>query len=181
MSRAQRLLVVPIAVLAAALLVSALTGLVRVASPVRAATHQVSIENFAFMPASLTVQVGDTVTWTNNDDAPHTATADNGAFDSDTLATGGTYSFTFTAAGEFGYFCSIHPDMTGTITVQAAAATAAPTSAPPAATTVPNTATNSPAAADRASGVVGPLVALALGMLLAATAGVLLLRGRAAR
>jgi plastocyanin len=180
MSRAQRLVVVPVAVIAAALLVSAVSGLVRVASPVRAATHQVSIENFAFMPASLSVQVGDTVTWTNNDDAPHTATADNGAFDSDTLDIGGTNSFTFTTAGEFTYFCSIHPDMTGTITVQAAAATAAATAAAPAATTVPNTATDSPATSNDSSGVAGPLVAVVLGLLLAATAGVLVLRARAA-
>ncbi|HEX2221386.1 MAG TPA: cupredoxin family copper-binding protein [Candidatus Limnocylindria bacterium] len=176
MSRAQRLVVLPMAVIAAVLLVSAATGLARPAVPVRGATHQVSIDNFAFMPANLTVAVGDTVTWTNNDDAPHTATAGNGAFDSGNLDNGQTYSFTFTTAGTFSYICEIHPQMTGTITVQAApAAPAAPTAAPTTAGGVPNTAVETPTAPG------GSLTALGIGLLLAAASGLLLLRARRAR
>jgi len=173
MSRAQRVMVVPVAVIAAALLVSAVTGLARLAAPVRGATHQVSIENFAFMPANLTVAVGDTVTWTNNDDAPHTATASNGAFDSGTLDNGGTFSFTFTTAGTYAYICEIHPQMTGTITVQAPAATAAPATAT--ASAVPNTATEAPPT------LTGSLGTMGLGLLLAAASAVLVLRTRRAR
>jgi len=89
-----------------------------VASPVRGATHAVEIGDGFFSPASLTVSVGDTVTWTNVDDSPHTVTAD--AFDSDNLDSGGTYSFTFTETGAFGYVCNYHDEMVGTITVVAA-------------------------------------------------------------
>ena len=77
----------------------------------------VSIANFAFAPASMTVAVGTTVTWTNTDSAGHTVTADDGSFKSDKLATGATFSQTFTKAGTYAYHCSIHSSMTGTITV----------------------------------------------------------------
>jgi plastocyanin len=77
----------------------------------------VSIANFAFAPASMTVAVGTTVTWTNTDSAGHTVTADDGSFKSDKLGTGATFSQTFTKAGTFAYHCSIHSSMTGTITV----------------------------------------------------------------
>ncbi|HEY5436023.1 MAG TPA: plastocyanin/azurin family copper-binding protein [Candidatus Limnocylindrales bacterium] len=76
-----------------------------------------SIANFAFAPASVTVAVGTTVTWTNTDSAGHTVTADDGSFKSDKLGTGTTFSQTFTKAGTFAYHCSIHSSMTGTITV----------------------------------------------------------------
>jgi len=78
----------------------------------------VLIEGFAFDPPQLTVPVGTTVTWTNQDGATHTATAADGAFDSGNLSGGsGTYSHTFTTAGTFDYLCSIHPSMQGTIVV----------------------------------------------------------------
>ena len=89
-------------------------------SPATPATNgsAVSITDFAFQPAAITVAVGTTVTWTNNDSASHTITADDGSFTSDTLATGATFSHTFDTAGTVTYHCSIHPSMTGTVTVQ---------------------------------------------------------------
>jgi plastocyanin len=75
------------------------------------------IANFAFAPANLTVKVGGTVTWTNTDGATHTVTANDGSFDSGSLATGATFSQTFAKAGTYTYACAIHASMTGTITV----------------------------------------------------------------
>ena len=98
-----------------------------------AADHAVSIAGSAFSPPSLTVTVGDTVTWTNSDDIPHTATADGGSFDTGTLDQGASNTVTFDTAGTFPYHCTIHPQMTGAITVEAAApapASAAPTQPP---------------------------------------------------
>ncbi len=79
---------------------------------------EVSIENFAFGPDDLTVSVGDTITWTNDENGiPHTTTADEGLWDSATLRPDDTFAFTFTEAGTFTYFCSIHPAMRAMITV----------------------------------------------------------------
>jgi plastocyanin len=78
----------------------------------------VTIQNFAFDPASLTVAVGSTVTWTNRDSVGHTVTADDGSFDSKTIANGDTFSHTFSQAGTFAYHCSIHTTMKATIVVQ---------------------------------------------------------------
>ena len=77
----------------------------------------VTIDNFTFAPAQLTVKVGDTVTWKNHDDIPHTMVS-AGKFRSKTLDTDDSFSFTFTAAGDYKYFCSLHPHMTGTIKVE---------------------------------------------------------------
>lgn len=82
-----------------------------------ATTHQVLIKNFVFEPANLTIKAGDTVEFINEDGAPHTATADNGAFDTGNLRRGQSASLTFPAAGSFGYFCAVHPHMKGSITV----------------------------------------------------------------
>lgn len=73
---------------------------------------------FAFSPQALNINVGTTIKWTNDTTAPHTVTSDNGAFDSGTIAPGGTFSFKFTQAGTFAYHCNIHPYMTATITVK---------------------------------------------------------------
>lgn len=78
----------------------------------------VTIKDFAFGPASLTVPVGSTVTWTNQDSAGHTVTADDGSFASQTIPTGTTFSQTFATAGSFAYHCSIHKSMKATIVVQ---------------------------------------------------------------
>jgi plastocyanin len=78
---------------------------------------QVTIDNFTFSPAELKVKVGDTVTWTNHDDIPHT-TVSAGKFRSKTMDTDDKFSFTFTSAGDYKYFCSLHPHMTGMIKVE---------------------------------------------------------------
>lgn len=81
---------------------------------------EVKIDNFSFGPASLTVSVGSTVTWTNRDDIPHTVVSadDPKVFKSKVLDTDEKFSFTFTKAGTYAYFCSIHPKMTGKVIVQ---------------------------------------------------------------
>jgi len=81
-------------------------------------TTEVKIDNFSFSPAALTVAVGATVTWINRDDIPHTVVSNDGAFKSKTLDTDEKFSYTFTKAGTYPYFCSIHPKMTGKIVVQ---------------------------------------------------------------
>ena len=83
----------------------------------RAEDSKVTIDNFTFTPVELKLKVGDTVTWTNHDDIPHTVVS-AGKFRSKTMDTDGTFSFTFTSAGEYKYFCSLHPHMTGTIKVE---------------------------------------------------------------
>jgi plastocyanin len=81
----------------------------------------VTIRNFAFEPGTLTVTVGTTVTWVNDDGATHTVTADGGAFDSGRLANGATFQFTFDEVGDFTYHCSLHSTMQGTISVKGSA------------------------------------------------------------
>lgn len=83
------------------------------------ATDKVTIANFAFSPANITVKKGTTVTWTNQDSIAHTVTesdSQNGPASSD-LAKGKSYSFTYSTLGTFKYHCTIHPDMVGTVTV----------------------------------------------------------------
>jgi plastocyanin len=77
----------------------------------------VSIANFAFSPASVTIKKGDSVTWTNNDSATHTVTGDGGISSGD-IAQGKTYTKKFDTVGSFAYRCAIHPSMTGTVVVQ---------------------------------------------------------------
>ena len=84
---------------------------------VHAETIAVSIHNFTFTPAELKLKVGDTVTWTNHDDIPHTVVS-AGKFRSKTLDTDDSFAFTFTTAGDYKYFCSLHPHMTGMIKVE---------------------------------------------------------------
>jgi plastocyanin len=85
-----------------------------------AADTGVTIRDFEFAPASVTVDVGDTVTWTNDGPTPHSATADDGSFDTGIFGAGQSRSHTFEQAGTFQYFCTPHPNMRGTITVRAA-------------------------------------------------------------
>lgn len=89
-------------------------------APATAASPRVTIDNFAFEPKELTVAPGTTVTWVNHDDVPHTATSRNDppAFDSKTLDTDQTYSFTFTRPGTYTYYCKVHNHMTGTVIVK---------------------------------------------------------------
>ena len=79
---------------------------------------EVKIDNFSFGPQTLTVSVGTTVTWTNRDDIPHTVVSTDGVFKSKVRDTDEKFSYTFTKAGTYTYFCSVHPKMTGTIVVK---------------------------------------------------------------
>jgi plastocyanin len=85
-----------------------------------AAVQQVSIDNFTFKPAELTVAAGSSVTWINHDDVPHTATSTAAppAFNSGALDTDQKFSFTFKTPGTYPYFCSVHTHMTGKIIVK---------------------------------------------------------------
>ncbi len=78
---------------------------------------KVNIDSFAFVPATLTVRAGSTVTWTNHDEEPHTVAATDGSFHSPGMGTGATFTHTFAAAGTFDYVCSIHPMMHGSVVV----------------------------------------------------------------
>ncbi|MGB0799216.1 MAG: cupredoxin domain-containing protein [Planktomarina sp.] len=80
-------------------------------------THEVAIEGFKFVPADITIAPGDSVRFTNNDSAPHTATADDGTFDTKRLNRGKSATLTFASAGTFSYFCEFHPMMKGAITI----------------------------------------------------------------
>ena len=83
-----------------------------------AANATVKIDNFVFGPQTVTVPVGSTVTWTNKDDIPHTAVSTDGVFKSKVMDTEENFSYTFTKAGTYSYYCSIHPKMTGKVVVQ---------------------------------------------------------------
>ena len=83
-----------------------------------AANAEVTIDNFSFGPETLKVSVGTTVTWTNRDDIPHTVVSTDGVFKSKVRDTDQKFSFTFTKAGTYPYFCSVHPKMTGKVVVQ---------------------------------------------------------------
>jgi len=82
------------------------------------ANADVKIDNFSFGPQTVTVHVGATVTWTNRDDIPHTVVSTDGVFKSKVRDTDETFSYTFTKAGTYAYFCSVHPKMTGSVVVQ---------------------------------------------------------------
>jgi len=84
--------------------------------PARAAQH-VSISNFQFLPPTINIQQGDTVTWMNDDRQAHTVTSDTGLFDSGPLQSGQSFSFTFNNPGTFSYHCGLHPNMRGTVIV----------------------------------------------------------------
>jgi plastocyanin len=95
----------------------AATILLRPGAPAHAQEVQVTIDNFTFTPAELTVKIGDAVTWINHDDIPHTVVS-AGKFRSKPMDSDDKYTFTFTSAGDYKYFCSLHPHMTGMIKVE---------------------------------------------------------------
>lgn len=80
-------------------------------------TNEVFIQGMAFNPASITITAGTTITWTNKDAVGHTVTSNTNLFNSGTLQTGGTFSFTFAKAGTYSYYCSVHPSMVASVTV----------------------------------------------------------------
>lgn len=86
-------------------------------NPVPAAV-EIEIANLAFSPATVTVAAGTTVTWTNKDSVPHTATSRTPLFDSGKLDGGGKFSYTFNQKGTFEYYCTFHPNMAGKVIVQ---------------------------------------------------------------
>ena len=89
-------------------------GVLRTSTP---QAWSVSIEDFYFEPSGAAIQPGDTITWTNNGNHPHTVTADDGSFDSGTLQPGKSFSHTFWNPATVPYHCSIHPLMTGSVSV----------------------------------------------------------------
>ncbi len=93
-------------------------------------TVDVEMQDYVFAPAAVEVEVGTTVRWTNRGQAPHTATADDGSFDTGQITTGGSAGHVFATPGSFPFICTLHPDMKGTITVVAAASSAAPSAEP---------------------------------------------------
>jgi plastocyanin len=97
---------------------AAVTAGTPVAGETTGAQAAVTIKDYAFTPATLTVAAGTTVTWTNNDAVPHTATASDGSFDSGNLNPGQSFSFTFSTPGTYPYVCQYHAGMQGTIVVQ---------------------------------------------------------------
>lgn len=140
-------------------------------APMRAATtHHVEIVDFAFSPATLTIAVGDTVTWTNADAVAHTATG--AGFDSGLLEQGESYSVTFTAPGTHDYLCTPHPTMTGHIVVQAAGP------APSAPGAVPDVAMDDPTASWLPGSLAASLGGVAGGLVVASLAAASLARRR---
>jgi plastocyanin len=153
---------------------SSLTGLTGAAAPNNAAAPaasssdavSVTIQNYAFSPASLTIAVGATVVWTNEDTAPHTVTVSDGPvkFSSPNLQKGDTFTYTFTTAGAYHYYCAVHPDMKASVTVTGSGTVATTTTAAPPATTtgmsMPTTTTASSGGAGACliSGVLTPLI-----------------------
>lgn len=99
---------------------------------VAAAHYSVQMANYAFAPASITVNEGDTITWTNQDTAPHTVTTTSGPerLDSPYLSKGQSWSYTFTAPGTYMYYCTVHPDMRAEVIVQAPAPATSAAAAP---------------------------------------------------
>ena len=81
-------------------------------------TAKIDVADFKYMPDAVTVEAGAEITWTNSDDAPHTATADDSSFDTGDLDRGDSASVTFEEPGTFSYYCRFHPFMKATVEVQ---------------------------------------------------------------
>lgn len=93
-------------------------GFAALSSTAIAANIDVDISKFAFTPKEITVKTGATVVWTNHDQTPHTIKARDGGFASSGMDTGDTYAHTFTTAGDYTYFCTLHPFMIGIVHVR---------------------------------------------------------------
>jgi plastocyanin len=101
-------------------LVAAMPDPLPAGEAVAANSAAIRIDNFNFTPPTMVVAPGTTVTWTNADDSPHSVREKDGKFKSAALDTDDTFSQTFTAPGEYEYFCSIHPRMVGKVVVKPA-------------------------------------------------------------
>ena len=97
-----------------ALVATVVTALLQIG---RATAAEVTIDNFTFSPAQTTIKAGDTVTFVNHDDIPHSVVGKDGKFRSKTLDTDDKFTFTFTTAGDYPFFCGLHPHMTGKVIV----------------------------------------------------------------
>jgi plastocyanin len=84
----------------------------------KSSATEVRVDNFTFAPETLAIPVNSTVTWVNKDDVPHVIASDDGLFKSKALDTDDKYSYTFTKAGTYSYYCNVHPKMVGKIVVQ---------------------------------------------------------------
>ena len=109
---------VAVVLVAATMLLTRSAGVSASAQQRAVAAADVTIDNFSFGPATVTVAAGTTVNWTNRDDIPHTVVSTGGVFKSKVVDTDEKFSYTFAKPGSYAYFCSIHPKMTGTIVVQ---------------------------------------------------------------
>ena len=118
MTRSFKMLTFQGAVLVVGALMMSAASVVSKAAPAPLAAF-VQIGNFTFKAPVVTVKPGTVVTWTNADDIPHTVVSKDGIFRSKVIDSGEHFSFTFAKSGQFGYFCSLHPHMTGTIIVKA--------------------------------------------------------------
>ena len=105
-------------IMIAAVLLLAGSPSVTASDQASATNAEVKIDNFSFGPQTVTVPVGATVTWTNLDDIPHTVVSTDGVFKSKVRDTDEKFSYTFTKAGTYSYFCSVHPKMTGQVVVK---------------------------------------------------------------
>ena len=105
-------------VMIAMVLLFAGSSRVRASDQPSTANVAIKIDNFVFGPQAITVPVGTTVTWTNSDDIPHTVVSTEGAFKSKVIDTDEKFSYTFTKAGTYPYYCAIHPKMTGQVVVK---------------------------------------------------------------
>ncbi len=116
-------------------------GVAMVLSAGPALAASVGVQDFSYSPKTITIQAGESVTWTSSGPSPHTVTADDGSFDSGTLNVGDSFSHTFTTAGTFAYHCEFHvaQGMVGTVVVEASTTTPPPTTTPPGGTTPPPT------------------------------------------
>jgi plastocyanin len=83
-----------------------------------AGANEVAVDNFSFTPATASVPVGTTITWTNRDDVPHVVVSTEQKFKSPVLDTDGQFSHRFDAPGAYKYFCALHPKMTGRVVVR---------------------------------------------------------------
>ena len=99
---------------------TALFALALIAAQAHAETGPtIAVEKFAFAPKEITVTPGTTVTWTNKDETPHTVSASDKSYVSKAMDTQDTFTHTFVSEGDFSYFCTLHPFMTGTVHVHA--------------------------------------------------------------
>ncbi len=98
--------------------IGVLSGCTQQQSPSPIAGNTITIKNFAFNPSTITIKVGENVTWINEDSASHQVKEDAGLFESSTLGTGQSYTYIFTTAGTYNYICTIHPSMKGKVIVE---------------------------------------------------------------